>query len=161
MSVEDRLRAGLEANARAFVPEGEARLVQVHTRLRRRRALQGSVAVASVAAAVALIAVVSSSRPPADREEPVPATHSHRDDLGVRRSAHPGLQLDQDAHPCPGRARRHTEGGPVPPGLRCRWSAPPDLPVPGRCLLASWSPTTRASRRSATPGRWCTTRRAV
>ena len=72
MSVDDRLRAGLEANAVDFLPEGEARLAQVHTRLRRRRALQGSAAVASVAAAVAVIAVVSSSRPPADREEPVP-----------------------------------------------------------------------------------------
>ena len=72
MSVDDRLRAGLEANAVDFLPEGEARLAQVHTRLRRRRAFQGSAAVASVAAAVAVIAVVSSSRPAADREEPVP-----------------------------------------------------------------------------------------
>lgn len=72
MSVDDRLRAGLEANARDFLPEGEARLGQVHTRVRRRRAFQGAAAIGSVAAAIAVIAVLASSPSPVDREEPVP-----------------------------------------------------------------------------------------
>jgi hypothetical protein len=56
MPVEDRLRRGLEANARAFVPEGENRLVQVH---RRRRALTSAVAAAAAAVAVAAVAAGS------------------------------------------------------------------------------------------------------
>jgi hypothetical protein len=73
MSLDDRLRAGLEANAVDFLPEGEARLAQVHVRLRRRRALQSWAAVGSVAAAVAItVAVLGTSRPSNDRPEPVP-----------------------------------------------------------------------------------------
>jgi hypothetical protein len=71
MSLDDRVRAGLEANAVDFLPEGEARLAQVHARLRRRRALEASAVVSSVAAVVALIAIVS-PRYVTDREEPVP-----------------------------------------------------------------------------------------
>ena len=50
MSVEDRLQRGLEANARAFVPEGERRLIEVHRRHRSRTA--------GLAAAVAVVVVV-------------------------------------------------------------------------------------------------------
>ncbi|RYP81011.1 hypothetical protein EKO23_24160 [Nocardioides guangzhouensis] len=49
MPVEDRLRRGLEANARAFVPEGEKRLVEVR---RRHRARTGTIAAAMAAAVV-------------------------------------------------------------------------------------------------------------
>ena len=52
MSVEDRLRRGLEANAVAFLPEGEARLAVVH---RRHRARTGVLAACSVAAVVAVV----------------------------------------------------------------------------------------------------------
>jgi hypothetical protein len=72
MSLDDRVRAGLEANAVDFLPEFEARLARVHARLRRRRALQASTVVASVAAAVAVVAIVGSPRLLTDREEPVP-----------------------------------------------------------------------------------------
>lgn len=72
MSLDDRVRAGLEANAVDFLPEGEARLARVHARLRRRRALQASAVVASVAAAVTVVAIVGSPRPAPDRDEPVP-----------------------------------------------------------------------------------------
>ena len=52
MSVDDRLRRGLEANARSFHPQGEARLDRVRRRWRRRRVVV-AVGVASVAASVA------------------------------------------------------------------------------------------------------------
>ena len=52
MSVENRLRRGLEANARAFVPEGEQRLVQVR---RRHRVRTGQLAIAAAAAVVVVI----------------------------------------------------------------------------------------------------------
>jgi hypothetical protein len=50
MSVEDRLRRGLEANAGTFVPEGEQRLLEVRRRYRARTG--------TLAAAVAVVAVV-------------------------------------------------------------------------------------------------------
>ena len=56
MSVEDRLRRGFEANARAFVPEGEKRLVEVR---RRYRARTGALAAAVGAALVAVVAAGS------------------------------------------------------------------------------------------------------
>ena len=49
MSVDDRLRRGLESNALALVPEGEARLAQVHRRHRAR----------TVALTVAALAIAS------------------------------------------------------------------------------------------------------
>lgn len=52
MRVEDRLRRGLEANATAFVPEGEWRLAQVRRRRRRRSTVV--LAAGTVAAAVVL-----------------------------------------------------------------------------------------------------------
>jgi len=54
MSVEDRLRHGLERNAISFVPEGERRLTAVRARQRRRRGLQAS-AVAAVATVTAFL----------------------------------------------------------------------------------------------------------
>jgi hypothetical protein len=72
MSLDDRIRAGLEANAARFLPEGEVRLERVHARLRRRRALQSAAVAASLAAAFVIIMVVGSPRLPADREEPLP-----------------------------------------------------------------------------------------
>ena len=54
MSVENRLRRGLEANARAFVPEGEQRLLEVRRRYRARTgALAAAVVVVAVVGAVA------------------------------------------------------------------------------------------------------------
>ena len=54
MSVEDRLRRGLDVNARAFVPEGEQRLLEVRRRYRARTgALAAAVAVVAVVGAVA------------------------------------------------------------------------------------------------------------
>jgi hypothetical protein len=50
MSVDDRLRRGLHANATAFQPEGEARLLAVGRRRRRRRAIVTAVAAAVVVA---------------------------------------------------------------------------------------------------------------
>lgn len=69
MSVEDRLRAGFEANALDFLPTGEERLTQVHSRLRRRRALQASAAVVASAAAVAVVAALGSSNPSSQRPD--------------------------------------------------------------------------------------------
>jgi hypothetical protein len=43
MSVDDRLRRGLEANAQSFEPQGEARLDRVRGRWRRRRLVLGGV----------------------------------------------------------------------------------------------------------------------
>lgn len=57
MPVDDRLRRGLDANARAFVPEGEERLLQVH----RRRRTRTRVLAATAAATVAALAAVSGS----------------------------------------------------------------------------------------------------
>jgi hypothetical protein len=50
MSVEDRIRRGLEANARSVVPEGEQRLVEVRRRYRARNGL--------LAAAVTAVVIV-------------------------------------------------------------------------------------------------------
>jgi hypothetical protein len=78
MSVDDRLRAGFEANALDFLPEGEARLTQVRSRLRRRRTLQASAAAVAAAAAVAVVAAVGSDTPSTQRpdqiEQPTPTT---------------------------------------------------------------------------------------
>lgn len=53
MSVDDRLRRGLGANAAALVPEGELRLAAVHRRHRRRSAVLAT----AVAAAVVVVVV--------------------------------------------------------------------------------------------------------
>jgi hypothetical protein len=58
MSVEDRLRRGLEANAGAFVPEAEARLVAVR---RRHQARARMFAAATVAAVVVVVATLAGS----------------------------------------------------------------------------------------------------
>ncbi len=81
MSVDDRLRAGFQANALDFLPEGEDRLAEVHVRLRRRRALQASGAALAVAAAIVVVAVIGNSAPsslrPEEIERPTPtATES-------------------------------------------------------------------------------------
>lgn len=55
MSVEDRLRRGLESNARAFVPEGERRLAQVHRRHRARTGITAAAAVVVLTIAVATV----------------------------------------------------------------------------------------------------------
>jgi hypothetical protein len=57
MPVEDRLRRGLEANARAFVPQGEQRLAEVR---RRHRVRTGALA-AAVAATVVVAVVAAGS----------------------------------------------------------------------------------------------------
>jgi hypothetical protein len=57
MSVEDRLRRGLEANARAFTPESEQRLVEVR---RRHRARTGAIA-AGMAVIVVIVAAATNS----------------------------------------------------------------------------------------------------
>ncbi len=67
MSVDERLRRGLEANASSFVPAGEARLEAVHRRLRRRRAgLVAAVGTAAAVAAVAVTGVLAGGREGAD-----------------------------------------------------------------------------------------------
>lgn len=48
MSVDDRLRLGLEVNATSFRPEAEARLAAVHRRHRRRRAVLAAVVAVAV-----------------------------------------------------------------------------------------------------------------
>ena len=78
MPVEDRLRRGLEANARSFVPEAERRLVDVHRRHRRDTAWLGVVAVAAAAivavAALALGSLLGGSDPNGAREPARPPT---------------------------------------------------------------------------------------
>jgi hypothetical protein len=65
MSVDERLRNGLEANALAFRPEGETRLADLHRRLRRRRVLLVTAGATAAAAAVALVVGLNSSWPSA------------------------------------------------------------------------------------------------
>lgn len=83
MSIDDRLRAGLELNARAVVPEGEARLAAVHARHRRRVAMVSAAAIGAAAASVVLVlglgggadrAVSPAPAPPARTSAPVPET---------------------------------------------------------------------------------------
>jgi hypothetical protein len=72
MSVEDRLRRGLELNARALVPEGEQRLVEVR---RRHRARTGTLAAAVAAVVVAAVLAGASILWSSDRDvspEPAP-----------------------------------------------------------------------------------------
>ncbi len=71
MPVDDRLRAGLEANALDFLPQGEERLTQVRARLRRRRALQVSAATMAAAAVVAVGAALGTGDPSSQRQDPV------------------------------------------------------------------------------------------
>jgi hypothetical protein len=73
MPVEDRLRRGLEANARAFVPEGEKRLVAVRRRYRARTvALAAAAASAVVAVAVAGSLLWGSGQPGSPEPAPRP-----------------------------------------------------------------------------------------
>lgn len=59
MSIDDRLRAGLAANAMTFQPAVESSLDEVRARGRRRRATRVAVAAALVAAASASVLVVA------------------------------------------------------------------------------------------------------
>ena len=71
MSVEDRLRRGLHANALAFAPESEQRLVEVRRRQRRRT---GALAAAAAATVVVIIAAAASLLWGSDRpDSPEPA----------------------------------------------------------------------------------------
>ena len=69
MSVDDRLRAGLELNARAVVPEGEVRLSAVRARHQRRLAALSVAGLGAVAASVLVVAGVTGD---ADRTAPAP-----------------------------------------------------------------------------------------
>ena len=76
MSVDDRLRAGLRANATAFQPSVESGLDEVQGRGRGRRAAQVAVAAGLVAAAAVAVLVVArpdvSDRPPPVAPAPSP-----------------------------------------------------------------------------------------
>ncbi len=76
MSVDDRLRAGLRANATAFQPAVESGLDEVRGRDRGRRAARAAIAAGLVAAAgVAILGVAGpdgSSRPPPATSAPSP-----------------------------------------------------------------------------------------
>ena len=63
MSVDDRLRSGLRANATAFEPEVETGLDEVRRRGRRRAACRVARTGAVAAAAVAAAALVAVGRP--------------------------------------------------------------------------------------------------
>lgn len=71
MSVDDRLRAGLSANATAFHPAVESSLDEVRGRGRRGRSKRIGVAAGLVAAASAVVLVVSWPDP---SEQPEPST---------------------------------------------------------------------------------------
>ena len=83
MSVDERLRAGLERNATGLVPAGEARLVAVRRRHRRRLATIAFVGVGAAAATVAVVlglasggvdrAVPPEPSPPVASSPPPPA----------------------------------------------------------------------------------------
>lgn len=81
MSVDERLRAGLELNATALVPAGEARLVAVRRRHRRRITTMTMGGVGAAAAAVVLAFTLVGGGagrsapeppPPADSSAPLP-----------------------------------------------------------------------------------------
>ena len=73
MPVEDRLRRGLEANARAFVPEGEKRLADVRRRHRARTGALAAAVAAAVVAVVVVAVVAAGSRLGGSDGSPVPA----------------------------------------------------------------------------------------
>jgi len=73
MSVEDRLRWGLDANARAFAPEGEQRLAEVRRRYRARTGVLAATAAATVAAIVVVVAATGFTLWGSDRVSPAPA----------------------------------------------------------------------------------------
>jgi hypothetical protein len=89
MRVEDRLRRGLEANATAFVPEGEWRLAEVH---RRRRQRTVTVLVAACAAAAVLAVGLLGGRGSQLRMLPGPA-HPSPDRTEVSRDGWAGPRL--------------------------------------------------------------------
>jgi hypothetical protein len=76
MSVDDRLRAGLRANATALQPEVESGLDEVQRRGRGRRAARVAVAAGLVAAAAVAVLLVAgpvlSDRPPPVKPAPSP-----------------------------------------------------------------------------------------
>lgn len=78
MSVDERLRAGLERNARAVEPEGEARLAAVRARHSRRLVATAAVGVGVAAASVALAAGLGGGADRAVSPEPAPPAPTSR-----------------------------------------------------------------------------------
>jgi hypothetical protein len=88
MPVDDRLRRGLESNARAFVPEGEWRLAQVHRRHRKRIGILATPAALVVIATAGIVGHLlwgsGPSRAPEPAQSPSQATTSTAVSPGTR-----------------------------------------------------------------------------